>query len=154
MAALVYQNATRSSTTAHPAVRRPPRPPPIRRSVAHWEKDFCEFRGVPWKKVADPNAGLNGEGPCGRVARWDDSGAVDALLDAKKRYWAEINGGLAGAPPLPDPDMYIDVVMGDDGSAEVEAEYAAAERAREKCARMRADKMRDDYVPVPTGWDV
>jgi hypothetical protein len=66
---------------------------------------------------------------------------VDALLHAKKRYWAEINGGLAGAPPLPDPDMYIDVVVDDDGSAEVdaevEAEYVAAvrdmERTRTRC---------------------
>ncbi|TVU19138.1 hypothetical protein EJB05_35272, partial [Eragrostis curvula] len=138
-------------------------------SVARWEKEFCEANGVPWKKVTDPSAGLNGEGPGGRVACWDDSGAVHALLAAKKRYWAEINGGISTAPPLPDPNMYIDVVVDDedDGGVEeeekgryaeaVEAEYAAAvrdmERAREEGRRMRAAAMRDDFVPVPTGWD-
>jgi hypothetical protein len=145
--------------------RRPPRPPPVRRSVAPWEKDFCESRGVPWRKVTDPGAGLNAEGPGGRVARWDDSGAVEALLAARRRYWAEINGGLkaargAAVPPLPDPDMYIDAVVEDDGGAvdpTVEAEYEAAvrdmERAREESARLHAAKLRDDFVPVPTGWD-
>ncbi|OEL19025.1 hypothetical protein BAE44_0019957, partial [Dichanthelium oligosanthes] len=146
--------------------RRPPRPPPVRRSVAPWEKNFCESRGVPWRKVTDQSAGLNAEGPGGRVARWDDSGAVEALLAARKRYWAEINGGIrlphaGGVPPLPDSDMYIDVVVeDDDGGAvdpEVEAEYEAAvrdmERAREESARLHAAKLRDDFVPVPTGWD-
>jgi hypothetical protein len=146
--------------------RRPPLPPPVRRrSVAPWEKDFCESRGVPWRKVTDPGAGLNAEGPGGRVARWDDSGAVEALLAARKRYWAEINGGIGlahagGVPPLPDPDMYVDAVIEDDGSPvdpAVEAEYEAAvrdmERAREEGAWLRAAMLRDDFVPVPTGWD-
>jgi hypothetical protein len=114
---------------------------------------------VPWKKVTHPDAGLNG--PCGRVAQWDDSGAVEALLDARRRYWAEINGGLAGAPPLPDPDMYIDVVE-EDGigyvDPELDAEYEAALRAvkqaREESARLQVAALRDDFVPVPTGWDV
>ena len=70
---------------AHPwCCRR--RPPPVRRSVAPWEKDFCESCGVPWRKVTDRWAGLNAEGPDGRVARWDDSGAVKALLASRKRY--------------------------------------------------------------------
>ena len=164
--------ADSSSKAAHlpPAARprwccrRPPRPPPVRRSVAPWEKDFCESRGVPWRKVTDPAVGLNADAD-GNVARWDDSGAVEALLAARRRYWAEINGGLraargAAVPPLPDPDMYVDAVVEEDGGAAdpaVEAEYAAAlqdmERAREESARLHAAKLRDDFVPVPTGWD-
>ena len=58
--------------------------------------------------------------------------------------------------------MYIDVIVehDDDGVArpEVEAEYEAAvrdmERAREESARLHSSKLRDDFVPVPTGWDV
>ncbi|TVU19132.1 hypothetical protein EJB05_35266, partial [Eragrostis curvula] len=175
MASLTSHRRTVRSTSAHHqpvasrpwSARRPPRPrcaPAVRRSVARWEKDFCEVNGVPWKKVTDQNAGLNAEGPDGRVASWDDSGAVQALLDAKKRYWAEINGGVIvyAVPPLPDPDMYTDVVVDDEeeggGYAEaVEKEYAAAvrdmERAREEGRRMRAAATRDDFVPVPTGWD-
>ena len=72
---------------AHPwCCRRPPREPPVRRSVAPWEKDFCESCGVPWRKVTNRWAGLNAEGPDGRVASWDDSGAVKALLASRKRY--------------------------------------------------------------------
>jgi hypothetical protein len=139
------------------AARRPPRPPPIRRTIAQWEKDFCESRGVSWKKVTDPDAGFNAD-PGGSVARWDDTGAVHALLDAKKRYWAEINGGLAGAPPLPDPDMYIDKVD-DDGEVdpELDAEYEAALRAMEEAweenEKLQVAVMRGDFVPVATGWD-
>ncbi|KAK3135593.1 hypothetical protein QOZ80_5BG0420790 [Eleusine coracana subsp. coracana] len=140
--------------------RRPPRPPPIRRSIAQWEKDFCESRGVPWKKITDPDSGINAD-PEGNVARWDDSGAVEALLDAKKRYWAEINGGLAGAPPLPDPDMYIDKVDDEDDCVddpELDAEYEAALRAMEVAweenAKLQAAMRRDDFVPVATGWDI
>ncbi|TVU19133.1 hypothetical protein EJB05_35267, partial [Eragrostis curvula] len=179
MASLISHRSTvRSKSTQQPvsarpwSARRPPRCAPVRRSVARWEKEFCEANGVPWKKVTDPCAGLNAEGPGGRVACWDDSGAVQALLAAKKRYWAEINGGVIGhaVPPLPDPDMYIDVVVDDeDGGGEeeeekgryadaVEKEYAAAvrdmERAGEEGRRMRAAARRDDFVPVPTGWDL
>ena len=97
--------------------------------------DFFESRGVPWRKVTDPGVGLNADAE-GSVARWDDSGAVEALLAARRRYWAEINGGLraargAAVPPLPDPDMYVDAVVEEDGGAAdpaVEAEYAAALR--------------------------
>ena len=159
-------NLTTTTTTTTAAARprwhcrRPPRPPPARRSVAPWETDFCESRGVPWRKVTDPAVGLNADAD-GNVARWDDSGAVEALLAARRRYWAEINGGLkAAVPPLPDPDMYIDAVVEDGGGAvdpAVEAEYAAAlrdmEHAREESARLHAAKLRDDFVPVPTGWD-
>ncbi|CAL4966749.1 unnamed protein product [Urochloa decumbens] len=149
-------------TAARPwCARRPPRPPPVRRSVAPWEKDFCESLGVPWRKVTDPCVGLNADAD-GSVARWDDSAAVEALLAAKRRYWAEINGGLV-APPPPVPGLYCDDVIVDvpGGGAvdpELEAEYEAAlrdmEMAWEENARLREAKLRDDFVPVPTGWDV
>jgi hypothetical protein len=148
------------TTAARPwCARRPPRPPPARRSVAPWEKDFCESRGVPWRKVTDPDVGLNADAE-GGVARWDDSGAVEALLAAKKRYWAEINGGLkVAAPPPPGPGMYCDEIVAEGGvDPELDAEYEAALRAMEDAweenVRLREVKLRDDFVPVPTGWDV
>ncbi|CAN6351202.1 unnamed protein product [Urochloa humidicola] len=146
--------------------RRPPRPPPARRCVAAWEKEFCESRGVPWRKVTDPLAGLNAEGPGGRMALWDDSAAVEALLAAKRRYWAEINGGIkvTTTPPLPPgPGLYCDEVVDDGGGGvyvdpELDAEYEAARRAMEDAweenVRLREAKLRDDFVPVATGWDV
>jgi hypothetical protein len=140
--------------------RRPPRPPPVRRSVAPWEKDFCESRGVPWRKVTDPDVGLNADAE-GSVARWDDSGAVEALLAAKKRYWADINGGLkVDVTPPPGPGMYCDLIPEGEGSVdpELDAEYEAALRdmevAWEENRRLQVAKLRDDYVPVATGWDV
>ena len=140
--------------------RRPPRPPPVRRSVAPWEKDFCESRGVPWRKVTDPDVGLNADAE-GNVARWDDSGAVEALLAAKKRYWAEINGGLKVTrltPPPPGPGMYCDLIGEGSVDPELDAEYEAALRdmevAWEENRRLLLAKLRDDYVPVDTGWDV
>jgi hypothetical protein len=153
MAALCWAENGSSKAGAHDV--QVARPWCCRRSVAPWEKDFCESCGVPWRKVTDRWAGLNAEGPDGRVARWDDSGAVEALLAARKRYWAEINGGLKVAvPPLPNPDMYIDVIVEDDDGVarpEVEAEYEAAvrdmERAREESARLHAAKLRNDFVP-------
>jgi hypothetical protein len=91
---------------------------------------------------------------------WDDSGAVEALLAAKKRYWAEINGGLkvVAAPP-PGPGMYCDEIVGEGGvDPELDAEYEAALRAMEDAweenVRLREVKLQDDFVPVPTGWDV
>ena len=141
-------------------IRRPPRPPPVRCSVAPWEKDFCESHGVPWRKVTDPDVGLNADAE-GTVARWDDSGAVEALLAAKKRYWAEINGGLkVVTPPPPGPGMYCDLIPEGKGSVdpELDAEYEAALRdmevAWEENHRLQVAKLRDDYVPVATGWDV
>ena len=140
--------------------RRPPRPPPARRSVAPWEKGFCESRGVPWRKVTDPGVGLNADAE-GSVARWDDSGAVEALLAARRRYWAEINGGLKGkAAPPPGPGMYCDVIADGEGGVdpELDAEYEAALRAMEDAweqnVKLQEAKLRDDFVPVPTGWDV
>ncbi|CAN6162950.1 unnamed protein product [Urochloa humidicola] len=153
---------TMPAAAARPwCVRRPPRPPPVRRSVAQWEKDFCESHGVPWRKVTDPDVGLNADAE-GSVARWDDSAAVEALLAAKRRYWAEINGGLklAVVTPPPGPGLYCDDVTVEEGDvdAELDAEYEAAKRdmemAWEENARLREAKMRDDFVPVPTGWDV
>ncbi|XP_062179430.1 uncharacterized protein LOC133884049 [Phragmites australis] len=162
---------SRSSSRTHLPVARPlfgrrqPHPPPVRRSVAQWERDFCESCGVPWKKVTDPDVALNAEGEWGRVARWDDSGAVRALLAAKKRYWAEINGGLVRrtVPPLPDPDMYCDVIVEDGGGVdpdldkEYEEALRAMERAWERNENLRvltAAELPDDFVPVATGWDV
>lgn len=40
---------------------------------------------------------------------WDASAGEEALNDAKKRYWAHINGLLCDNP-LPNPDLYIDEI--------------------------------------------
>ncbi|GER25828.1 DNA repair protein recA-like protein [Striga asiatica] len=43
------------------------------------------------------------------VLNWDDSAGEEALLNAKKRYWARINGLPCNLLP-PDPDLYIDKI--------------------------------------------
>lgn len=43
------------------------------------------------------------------VVKWDDSAGEEAFSNAKKRFWAELNG-LPCHVFLPDPDLYIDKV--------------------------------------------
>lgn len=43
------------------------------------------------------------------VLNWNDSAGRDAFSDAKRRFWAEING-LPCDISLPDPDLYIDSI--------------------------------------------
>ncbi|XP_061362974.1 uncharacterized protein LOC133306664 [Gastrolobium bilobum] len=47
--------------------------------------------------------------PHDNVVHWDDSAVKEAFDNAKKRFWAKING-LPCNISLPDPDIYIDDV--------------------------------------------
>ncbi|KAF5742424.1 hypothetical protein HS088_TW09G00472 [Tripterygium wilfordii] len=72
-----------------------------------WEKKFCYVIGsVPWPKVVYAKKFMFCHG---NVLNWDDSGSEVAFQNAKKRFWAEING-LHCDIPLPDPDIYVDQV--------------------------------------------
>ncbi|KAF2322438.1 hypothetical protein GH714_017033 [Hevea brasiliensis] len=75
--------------------------------VPSWEKKFCSLIGsVPWKKVVNVKKFMYCHGS---VLNWDDSAGEEAFQNAKKRFWAEING-LTSEISLPNPDKYIDKI--------------------------------------------
>lgn len=75
--------------------------------VPLWEKKFCTSVGrIPWGKIVDNKKYIHFQD---NVLSWDDSAGKVAFQNAKKRFWAEINGLLCDIP-LPDPDMYIDEI--------------------------------------------
>lgn len=75
--------------------------------MPRWEKMFCTLVGsVPWGKLVETKKYLNLHD---NVMNWDDSAGKEAFDNAKKRFWAAING-LPCDIPLPDPDIYIDDV--------------------------------------------
>ncbi|XP_020103762.1 uncharacterized protein LOC109720835 [Ananas comosus] len=76
-------------------------------TVPRWERDFCTSEGsIPWKKLCETKKLMY---LYENVAKWDDSEGKEAFQNAKARYWAKIHG-LKCDIPLPNPDMYIDVV--------------------------------------------
>ncbi|CAK7339363.1 unnamed protein product [Dovyalis caffra] len=75
--------------------------------VPSWEKKFCTLIGsVPWRKVVDAKKYMYCHG---NILDWDDSACEEAFQNAKKRFWAEMNGVSCGISP-PDPNIYIDEV--------------------------------------------
>ncbi|GMY19076.1 hypothetical protein FCV25MIE_14315 [Fagus crenata] len=86
------------------------RKPPLdswQSSVPSWEKEFCALIGsVPWRKVLETKKCMY---LYDNVLQWNDSAGEEAFHNAKKRYWAEING-LPCNISLPSPDIYIDKV--------------------------------------------
>lgn len=76
------------------------------------------------------------------IVDWDDSAAFEAFKDAKDRFYAAYHGQPCYIP-LPDPDMYIDVVNPDEY---IDPELVAdLERSRRRAPR------RDSTAP--DGWD-
>ncbi|KAK7823108.1 hypothetical protein CFP56_035908 [Quercus suber] len=76
-------------------------------SVPSWEKEFCLLIGsVPWRKLLETKKCMY---LYDNVVQWNDSAGEEAFCNAKKRYWAGING-LPCNISLPDPDIYIDKV--------------------------------------------
>lgn len=74
--------------------------------VPSWEMDYCNSVRVPWNKVLASKKYIY----CyPSVLNWDDSAGKEALQNAKRRFWAMING-LSCDNPLPDPDIYIDEI--------------------------------------------
>ncbi|CAI0560302.1 unnamed protein product [Linum tenue] len=97
--------------------RRPPKsyydshPPTcqeyVEDGVPVWEKEFCYAVGaVPWHKVVDAKKFSYCQS---QVLKWDDSAGKEAFHNAKKRYWAVINGLPCDVPP-PDPNACIDEI--------------------------------------------
>lgn len=75
--------------------------------VPPWEKKFCRSIGsVPWWKVV---AAKKYTFCHSNILSWDDSAGEEAFQNAKKRFWAKING-LPCDILLPDPDTYIDKI--------------------------------------------
>ncbi|KAL6562995.1 hypothetical protein OROHE_005582 [Orobanche hederae] len=71
--------------------------------VPSWEIDYCNSARVPWRKILASKKYIY----CyPNVLDWDASAGEEALQNAKKRYWAMING-LPCDNPLPDPNIYV-----------------------------------------------
>ncbi|PRQ54962.1 hypothetical protein RchiOBHm_Chr1g0319371 [Rosa chinensis] len=108
-----------------------PQPPPPsefwRDGVPQWEKEYCTLIGsIPWWKVVDAKNYMYGSS---NVLNWDDSAGEEAFQNAKKRFWADING-LHCDISLPDSDIYIDEIdwnpfIDPDIVKEVDREYFA-----------------------------
>ncbi|BAT85206.1 hypothetical protein LR48_Vigan484s001700 [Vigna angularis] len=72
-----------------------------------WEKKFCSSIGsVPWRKIVETKQYMH---LFDNVVNWDDSAGKEAFENAKRKYWADING-IPCTVSLPDPDIYIDNV--------------------------------------------
>ncbi|XP_014489732.1 uncharacterized protein LOC106752545 [Vigna radiata var. radiata] len=72
-----------------------------------WEKKFCSSIGsVPWRKIVETKQYMH---LFDNVVNWDDSAGKEAFENAKRKYWADING-FPCSISLPDPDIYIDNV--------------------------------------------
>ncbi|XP_057467441.1 uncharacterized protein LOC130756837 [Actinidia eriantha] len=95
------------------------RKPPIgcwQPTVPAWEKKFCAVVGaVPWGKLVDTKKFIH---LYENILKWNDSAGEEAFLNAKNRFWAEING-LPCDIASPDPDIYIDKI---DWDSEVDPE--------------------------------
>ncbi|CAH9085312.1 unnamed protein product [Cuscuta epithymum] len=75
-------------------------------SAPSWEIDFFKSVGIPWNKVVNMKKYIS----CyDNVAKWDDSASQLTFIDAKKRYWAMINGHHCDNP-LADSCKYVDEV--------------------------------------------
>ncbi|KAG8055093.1 hypothetical protein GUJ93_ZPchr0001g32063 [Zizania palustris] len=120
--------------------RRPPRPHGGNLSVPLWEKKFCtDACVIPWGKLCETKKLMS---LYKNVVDWDDSAALEAFNDAKARFYAAYHGQTCDIP-LPDPNMYIDVVNPDEY---VDPELVAdLEKAR--CSLPKSDN------PAPDGWD-
>lgn len=87
-----------------PAPRPPPHPGLWQNSVPSWEKRFCTSVGIPWGKVVDAKKYIHYHVD---VLNWNDLAGEEAFHNAKRRFWAEING-IPCSISQPDPDIYID----------------------------------------------
>lgn len=76
-------------------------------TVPSWEKEFCRVIGsLDWETVLQMKKFTH---LYENVIKWDDSAGGEAFSNAKKRFWAEINGFHCDIP-LPDPNLYIDQI--------------------------------------------
>ncbi|CAN6444152.1 unnamed protein product [Victoria cruziana] len=121
-------------------------------TVPAWEKEFCATVClIPWWKVCETKKIM----PLfENVVQWNDSAGEEAFSNAKKRFWAKING-LPCDVSLPDPDIYIDEIDWD-SIDNVDPELLSALEQQEAVA---AEKTKGDAgsseQPGSTGnnWD-
>lgn len=96
-----------STTYSYDYPESPPHSSFVDDGIPSWEKKFCSLIGsVPWRKVVDAKKYMYCHG---NILNWDDSAGEEAFYNAKKRFWAEINGVSCGISP-PDPNLYIDEI--------------------------------------------
>ncbi|KAK3165714.1 hypothetical protein QOZ80_1AG0036770 [Eleusine coracana subsp. coracana] len=124
-------------------------------SVPLWEKKFCtDACAIPWGKLCETKRLMS---LYKSVVEWDDSAALEAFENAKARFCAEYHGQPCDIP-LPDPNLYIDMVNPDE---RLDPELVAdLERSRRTAPRKdnAAPDGWDSFIftdkPVPvTGWD-
>ncbi|XP_015571331.2 uncharacterized protein LOC8274329 [Ricinus communis] len=112
-----------------------------------WEKDFCfEVGGMKWKDFLKRKA-YTSYYP--KVLQWDNSAGKESFINAKNRFYAEINKSPCKTELLPNPDMYVDEI---DWDAKLDPQlFLGLEDARNY-------KPCEEVVPLdgikPTGWDV
>ncbi|KAH6779661.1 hypothetical protein C2S52_010898 [Perilla frutescens var. hirtella] len=76
-------------------------------TVPSWEKEFCRvICSLDWETLLQMKKFVH---LYENVTKWDDSAGEEAFCNAKKCFWAEING-LPCDVSLPDPDLYIDKI--------------------------------------------
>ncbi|KAL6614328.1 hypothetical protein ACP70R_036598 [Stipagrostis hirtigluma subsp. patula] len=123
-------------------------------SVPLWEKKFCtDACAIPWGKLCETKKLMS---LYKNVVDWDDSAALEAFTDAKTRFRALYHGQTCDIP-LPDPNMYIDMVNPDEHiDPELVADLEKSRRAFPKKDNAAPDGW-DSFIftdkPVPvTGW--
>ncbi|XP_076951403.1 uncharacterized protein LOC143624733 [Bidens hawaiensis] len=112
-----------------------------------WEQRFCISVGIPWEKVVNAKDDLQ---YYDSVSKWDDSAGELNFLEAKKRFWAQINN-IPTNDPQPDPNMYNEDI---DWNPEIDCElvkeldlaYFNPDEA-EKLESYNATKINDGFTP-------
>ncbi|KAG0453420.1 hypothetical protein HPP92_024724 [Vanilla planifolia] len=140
------QGLHQKDATRTPRSGRPP-PSPDFQSVPKWERRFCNQ--IPWNKLCEKKKLIH---LFPKVLAWDDFAGKEAFDNAKSRFWAEMNG-IPCNIPVPDPDMYIDVV---DYETSVDPRLLK-DLYKEPPPPPPSQEDIVDYDSVkitPTGWDV
>ncbi|CAL4986971.1 unnamed protein product [Urochloa decumbens] len=124
---------------------RPPLPPPDHGHkhypVPLWEREFCSNVGnISWQRFYETKRYVS---IFNSLDHWDDSGAFENFQNAKARFWADYHRQPCDIP-LPDPDLYIDMV---DHHCNVDPELVA------DLDKLQLPINSDSCAVVPTGWD-
>ncbi|RWR86642.1 hypothetical protein CKAN_01555100 [Cinnamomum micranthum f. kanehirae] len=123
-------------------------------TVPSWEKRSCtSVCKIPCEKIYESQIFLSSHQ---KVMEWNDSAGQEALQNAKTSFWAEINGPLCYVP-LPNPNLYIDVI---DWSSSVDPKLLPAlDGKRTVSEHDEDDRERQlQYAAlwnqpiIPTGW--